>query len=79
MLYLETLGVETMPVTKTGEKVKRAMTKQYGKKKAKQVFHASILQSTRGRPVHLVGTRGVNTKGGSYGKKKHMGFLHRNY
>jgi hypothetical protein len=48
MLYLETLGVETMPVTKTGEKVKRAMTKQYGKKKAKQVFHASINKGKAG-------------------------------
>ena len=29
------------PLTTKGRKVKKAMTKQYGKKKAAQVFHAS--------------------------------------
>lgn len=30
-----------MPLTKKGAKIKRAMTKQYGKKKGEQVFYAS--------------------------------------
>lgn len=30
-----------MPLTKKGRKIKRAMTKQYGKKKGAQVFYAS--------------------------------------
>jgi hypothetical protein len=35
-----------MPLTKKGRKIKRAMTKQYGKKKGKQVFHASANKGT---------------------------------
>ena len=30
-----------MPLTKKGSKIKKAMTKQYGKKKGTQVFYAS--------------------------------------
>ena len=30
-----------MPLTKKGAKIKRAMAKQYGKKKGEQVFYAS--------------------------------------
>lgn len=30
-----------MPLTKKGAKIKRAMQKQYGKKKGEQVFYAS--------------------------------------
>ena len=30
-----------MPLTKKGEKIKRAMVKQYGSKKGTQVFYAS--------------------------------------
>lgn len=30
-----------MPLTKKGQKIKRAMAKTYGKKKAEQVFYAS--------------------------------------
>ena len=30
-----------MPLTKKGAKIKRAMPKQYGKKKGEQVFYAS--------------------------------------
>lgn len=30
-----------MPLTKKGKKIKRAMMKQYGKKKGKRVFYAS--------------------------------------
>ena len=30
-----------MPLTKKGRKIKRAMTKTYGSKKAKEVFYAS--------------------------------------
>ena len=30
-----------MPLTKKGKKIKASMTKQYGKKKAEQVFYAS--------------------------------------
>ena len=31
-----------MPLTKKGSKIKKAMTKEYGAKKGKQVFYASI-------------------------------------
>lgn len=31
-----------MPLTKKGEKIKAAMAKEYGPKKGKQVFYASI-------------------------------------
>lgn len=31
-----------MPLTKKGRKIKRAMAKTYGKKKAEKVFYASI-------------------------------------
>lgn len=31
-----------MPLTKTGQKVMAAMQKEYGPKKAKEVFYASI-------------------------------------
>jgi len=30
-----------MPLTKKGEKIKSAMTEQYGKKKGEEVFYAS--------------------------------------
>jgi hypothetical protein len=30
-----------MPLTKKGRKIKRAMTKQYGKKKGTKIFYAS--------------------------------------
>lgn len=30
-----------MPLNKTGEKIKREMIKEYGKKKGEQVFYAS--------------------------------------
>jgi len=35
-----------MPLTKKGAKIKRAMTKQYGTKKGKQVFYASANKGT---------------------------------
>ena len=35
-----------MPVTKKGAKIKRAMVKQYGKKKGTAVFHASAKKGT---------------------------------
>lgn len=37
-----------MPATKKGEKVMRAMKKQYGEKKASEVYHASIVKGTPG-------------------------------
>jgi len=37
-----------MPLTKSGKKVMRSMTKQYGKKKGKSVFYASINKKKRG-------------------------------
>jgi len=37
-----------MPVTKTGKKVLSSMTKQYGAKKGKQVFYASINEGKPG-------------------------------
>ena len=36
-----------MPLTKTGEKVKSAMSKTYGAKKGERVFYASM---NKGRP-----------------------------
>ena len=35
-----------MPLTKKGEKIKRAMTKQYGKEKGEKVFYASENKGT---------------------------------
>ena len=35
-----------MPLTKKGEKIKRAMVKQYGKEKGKKVFYASQNKGT---------------------------------
>ena len=35
-----------MPLTKKGAKIKAAMVKTYGKKKAEQVFHASANKGT---------------------------------
>jgi hypothetical protein len=35
-----------MPLTKKGRKVKKSMTKTYGKKKGKKIFHASINKGT---------------------------------
>jgi hypothetical protein len=35
-----------MPKTKKGQKIMRAMKKQYGEKKGEQVFHASANKGT---------------------------------
>jgi len=35
-----------MPLKKKGKKILKAMSKQYGKKKGKQVFYASINKGT---------------------------------
>ena len=35
-----------MPLTKKGKKIKRAMTKHYGKKKGERVFYASENKGT---------------------------------
>ena len=35
-----------MPLTKKGKKIKRAMQKQYGKKKGEKVFYASQNKGT---------------------------------
>jgi hypothetical protein len=35
-----------MPLTKKGEKIKRAMKEEYGAKKGEQVFHASANKGT---------------------------------
>ncbi len=45
-----------MPLTPKGRKVKRAMSKTYGAKKGKQVFHASANKGT---------IKGVHKKRGS--------------
>lgn len=37
-----------MPLTKTGKKVLRQMKKEYGKKKGKSVFYASINKKKKG-------------------------------
>lgn len=37
-----------MPLTKSGKKVLKSMTKQYGKKKGKSVFYASINKRKKG-------------------------------
>ena len=47
-----------MPLTKTGKKVLREMQKQYGGKKGKQVFYASINKGKEGSEQwHKVRTR----------------------
>ncbi len=42
-----------MPLSKKGKKIERAMTKEYGSKKGKSVFYASInkgkIKGTEGR------------------------------
>lgn len=43
-----------MPVTRKGAKIKRAMQKTYGAKKAEEVFHASANKGTI-RGVHKPG------------------------
>lgn len=35
-----------MPLTKKGKKIKKSMTAQYGAKKGKEVFYASINKGT---------------------------------
>ena len=35
-----------MPLTKKGKKIKTAMTKKYGKKKAEKIFYASKNKAT---------------------------------
>jgi hypothetical protein len=35
-----------MPLSEKGKKILRAMSRQYGKKKGKQVFYASINKGT---------------------------------
>ena len=37
-----------MPLTKEGRKVMKSMIKQYGKKKARNVFYASINKGVKG-------------------------------
>ena len=54
-----------MPITKKGNKILASMTKQYGAKKGKQVFYASI---NKGK-----------IKGVEGGKKKHKGRSKRRY
>lgn len=43
-----------MPVTKKGAKIKKAMVKEYGKKKGEEVFYASANKGT---------IKGVHKKG----------------
>jgi len=45
-----------MPLTKKGAKIKRNMTKQYGKKKGAQVFYASA-RAGKIRGVHRARTK----------------------
>jgi hypothetical protein len=37
-----------MPLTESGKEVLASMVKEYGKKKAKQVFYASIAEKKKG-------------------------------
>lgn len=57
-----------MPITKKGKKIQKAMKKQYGAKKGKQIFYASInkgvIKGAEGRKRHI-----AITKGKKYGKK----------
>jgi hypothetical protein len=45
-----------MPITKKGKKIKSAMEKEYGKKKGKQVYFASIVKGK---------VKGAEGKGGT--------------
>lgn len=50
-----------MPLTKKGQKIRKAMRKQYGKKKGDQVFYASA------NAGHLSGVRKGKGKKGKKG------------
>ena len=45
-----------MPLTKKGEKIKSAMTKEYGEKKGEEVFYASANKG-KIKGVHKAGKR----------------------
>jgi len=49
-----------VPLTKSGSKVMRSMKNEYGEKKGKEVFYASINKKKKGTEKwHDGGTRGV--------------------
>ena len=48
-----------MPLTKSGNKVMRNMVKQYGAKKGKEVFYASINKKKKGSEEWHKAGRGV--------------------
>lgn len=51
-----------MPLTKTGKKVMSSMKKEYGEKKAKEVFYASINKKKTGSGKwHMSDTGRVKT------------------
>ncbi len=52
-----------MPLTKKGIKIKKAMIKQYGVKKGKQVFYAS---ENKGKIKGVAIHRGEKVKGHKY-------------
>lgn len=53
-----------MPLTKKGQKIKKAMEKQYGKKKGEKVFYASQNKGT------ISGTHKEKKDGGKRKRKK---------
>ena len=56
-----------MPLTKKGSEIKSAMTKEYGEKKGKQVFYASI---NKGK-IHGA-EKGVHWKDHSFSGTPHI-------
>jgi hypothetical protein len=60
-----------MPITKKGAKVKKAMEKQYGKEKGKQVFFASIVKGKKGSSKwHGKGSGKLEKAKRTFAKKK---------
>ncbi len=52
-----------MPLTKTGKKVLRTMTKKHGAKKAKQKLHATIRKGASGSSkLHSYGRGGKKSR-----------------
>ena len=56
-----------MPITKKGKKIMSTMKKEYGAKKGKKVFYASVnkgaIKGAEGRKMHVSITKGKKVNG----------------
>lgn len=68
-----------MPQTKKGKKILSAMTKQYGAKKAKQVYYASIVKGKVKGAEGKGGTGKLDKAKRTYAKKHKVGFNKNKY